>query len=294
MHRSTIDRDGCPVWNFDHGEPLACDVVAWDRLGVGTRCETWLGWSTALWCPAVVKMARPHQCDNPRARLSLEREITALQDNPHPVLPRLIAADLDAEAPYIVIEYIDGESLDAMTEDAPLDWASTAMLGIHLLSAVTALHGSGVAHLDIKPENVVIRNGRPTLVDFGSARPLGRHQPAGHPVGTLGYAAPEMEACRPISTPMDVYSIGATLREALTGLSPYDVDPDCRALAAAPFDDVLHPRLTTLIAAMLAPRAGDRPTVPAALEGFADLFDVDERPWPAWIRATQESRPQAG
>jgi serine/threonine protein kinase len=285
MHEQGIGDDGDPVWDLSQGDRLVDGIVAWERLGEGARCETWLGWSRPLWCPVVVKLARPHQRTHPRATNSLAREVAAIGDNPHPVLPRMFAAGLDTEIPHVVVEYVDGDSLDAVIEDnGPFDGPSTALLAVQLLSALMSLHGRGLAHLDIKPENVVVRDGRPVLVDFGSARELGRPQPTGHPVGTPGYAAPEMEACEPISTGMDVFGVGVTLREAFTGLSIYDNDP-LRRLAAEdpPYPD--NPGLVALIRAMLAPSPADRPTVPEALDAFAGLFDPERRPWPIWLSA---------
>jgi serine/threonine protein kinase len=285
MHEQAIGDDGDPVWDLSQGDRLVDGIVALERLGEGARCETWLGWSRPLWCPVVVKLARPHQRTHPRATNSLAREVAAIGDNPHPVLPRMFAAGLDTEIPHVVVEYVDGDSLDAVIEDnGPFDGPSTALLAVQLLSALMSLHGRGLAHLDIKPENVVVRDGRPVLVDFGSARELGRPQPTGHPVGTPGYAAPEMEACEPISTGMDVFGVGVTLREAFTGLSIYDNDP-LRRLAAEdpPYPD--NPGLVALIRAMLAPSPADRPTVPEALDAFAGLFDPERRPWPIWLSA---------
>src|SRR6478752_3689286 len=133
------DDDGNPVWTFAPGDPLVDDVVAWERLGVGYRCETWLGWSRSLWCPVAVKMARPHQQRHPRARKSLGREVAALENNPHPVLPTLIRDCTDADLPHIVLEYIDGPPLDEVAEEEPLDAPCTAMLATSLLSALMAV-----------------------------------------------------------------------------------------------------------------------------------------------------------
>lgn len=287
MQHSLIDDDGQPSWHVEAGAGLVPGVLAWDRLGVGHRCETWLGWSEPLWSPVVVKLPRPHQQAHPRARLALAREVAALQNNPHPVLPRLMHAELDAPMPYVVFEHIDGDALDSVVDDAPLDPASTARLAVQLLSALVVLHRRGIAHLDIKPENVMVRGGRPTLVDFGSARRLGSLQPVGHPVGTVGYAAPEMEACDPVSAAMDVYGVGATLREAFSGQSVYDVDPRRRREAANPTFPAGNQALVALIGDMLATSPADRPTVPAALDSFAALFEAAERPWPEWVSAVR-------
>jgi serine/threonine protein kinase len=168
-----------------------------------------------------------------------------------------------------------------LLEQSPLDDRSTAMLAVHLLSALTALHRRGIAHLDVKPDNVIVSGGHPTLIDFGSARRLGSAQPAGRPVGTFGFAAPEMEACEPISAAMDVFGVGATLRRAQAAICVDVPEPDgaghCRPGLSAGLD--------RLIDAMLAARAGDRPSVPAALDAVAELFDTDERPWPSWLSA---------
>lgn len=287
---TAVDEDGDLVWDPTPGTLLVPDIAAWDRLGVGGRTETWLGWSVSQWHLVVVKLARPHQVGHPRARLTLQREADALAGDAHPVLPRLLRRGLDAEIPYVVTEFVAGDALDEVAGTAPLDPVSAAVLAMDLLSAASSLHQRQLAHLDIKPENVVLRDHRTVLLDFGSVRTLGSRQPAGRPVGTLGYAAPEMEACAPISAAMDVYGIGATLREALTGLSPYDHDARRRRaalapLAVAPGEVSVH----SLAAAMLADDPRDRPTVPAALAAVAALFDPQSRPWPAWVGAVKRT-----
>src|SRR4051794_18661736 len=206
--------DGLPVWAYHGGEELVPGLVARERLGVGSRCETWLAWSPASWAPVVVKLARPHQLEHPRARRSLQREVDALVGNLHPCLPRLYAADLDAERPHVVLEHIDGVPLaDLLTPWRYRGTTTTAHLAVQLLSALLPLHARGVAHLDLKPDNIVVRDGRVVVVDFGSARRIGSAQPPGRPVGTLGYASPEMEACAPVSAAMDVYGVGAVAAE---------------------------------------------------------------------------------
>ena len=182
-----LDADGAPVWARTEGQELVPGVAAWRRLGVGLRCETWLGWSRRGWHPVVVKLARPHQVAHPRAWASLTREVYVLTRARHPNLPSLYGSQLDTARPYVVCEYVDGPDLaDELDAGGPLDVVSAARLAAQVLSALTAVHATGAAHLDVKPENVLIRDGRPVLVDFGSARPIGSTQPVGHPVGTVG------------------------------------------------------------------------------------------------------------
>ncbi len=261
-----LDPDGDPVWSTREGAPLVPDVQAWQRLGVGGRCEAWLGWCHLLWAPVVVKLPRPHQVDHPRARASLAREVAALDGVLHPHLPRLYRADLDADVPYVVEEHVDGPDLDDLLDRRRVRPRSAALLGTQLLSALLPLHARGTAHLDVTPANVVVRDGRAVLVDLGSARPIGSRQPAGHPVGTPGYASPEMEACAPISAGMDVFGVGAVLRDAYRRRWP---GPGSSALAAA------VDRLT-------APEPADRPSVGEALELLAGCLPAGRPPWPRW------------
>ena len=113
---STVDPDGDPVWSVLEGAELVPGVQAWNRLGVGGRCEVWLGWCRVLWAPVVVKLPRPHQVDHPRARASLAREVRALDGVLHPHLPRLYRADLAARLPYLVEEHVDGPDLAEHTQ----------------------------------------------------------------------------------------------------------------------------------------------------------------------------------
>jgi serine/threonine protein kinase len=256
------DEDGEPVWDFAENAPTPGGFRAWERLGVGLRCETWLVWSPRLWAPAVLKLPRPHLTAHPRAARSLGRELAALRDNLHPVLPRLYDSGWNEETHYIAVEYVDGPSLaDEIDDHGAIVADEVALLGVQVLTALRTLHQRGLAHVDVKPDNIVLRDGRPVLIDFGSARELGAKQPAGRPVGTAGYAPPEMEACEPISAAMDVYALGVTLREA--------AGQPCGALA-----EVLD--------RMCDPDPARRPSDHAALDALGALFSDELRPWPAW------------
>lgn len=266
------DEDHEPIWGFAEGGELPGGALAVDRLGVGVRCETWLAWSRKPWTPVVVKLARPHLVDHPRAAKALRREATALSGARHPAIPKLIADGIDDPVPHLVMEYIDGPPLDAVLDErGALAPADAALLCVQILAAVTDLHSRGLAHLDLKPENVVLRGGRPVVIDHGSARVLGAPQPAGKPIGTEGYAAPEQEACRPISTTMDCYGVGAILYEAVTN------------------EFVGHPRVAVpddvapIVAGLLEPDPERRLTASEAMLALAAAVPVPRRPWPAWV-----------
>jgi serine/threonine protein kinase len=261
--------DGEPIWPYDEGTPMPGGFLAWDRMAVGQRCETWMVWSPSSWIPAILKLPRPHLVTHPRAALALSREVAALRGNPHPVLPRLYAEDTTGPVPFIAMEYVDGPTLaDEIDDSGKLTESEVAILGLQLLTGLRALHVRGLAHVDVKPENVVLRDGRPVLVDFGSARELGAVQLAGKPVGTVGYASPEMEACEPISAGMDVYSLGVSLHEALTGDAPVE------GTAPAPVHDVID--------RLYAADPARRPSLTEAYALLGTLLPEDDRPWPEW------------
>ena len=265
------DLDHLPVWRCVPGETQLGDCVVVERLGVGHRTETWLAWSRPLWCPVVLKLLRPGQVAHPRALATLQREVDALDGVTHPALPRLVEQHLRADVPHLLTEYVDGPTLaEVVDDDGPLRPRDVARLGAQLLPALAVLHARGLAHLDVKPENVLLRDGRPVLVDLGSSRPLGTRQPPGRPVGTVGYAAPEMEACAPVSAAMDLFGLGAVLAEALTGV-PFTERPT-----------LTRSRVTPLVRRLVADDPAHRGTTAGALEALADACGAD-RPWPEWL-----------
>ena len=264
--------DGEPVWDLTEGSELPGKNFAVERLEVGGRCETWLVWNPSLWSPAVLKLARPHQLGRSGAVRTLYRETAALAGNLHPALPRLLADGTSDPMPYILIEYINGPALDEeIDENGAISAEEAAVLGAQLLPALASLHDRGLAHLDVKPANVVLRDGQPILLDFGAARPIGSLQNAGFPVGTDGYIAPEQEACEPVTLAMDLYGLGMVLAEAVTGVP--------RAEGA----EIPPSPLAPLIRQLRSEQPAERGTTGDVLVALAEAAGEPLRPWPAWL-----------
>lgn len=270
MEPVDTDDNGWPTWVFGQGSELPGDTLAMERLGVGGRWETWLVWCPRLWSPAVLKVARPRQSRLDSAVKTLRREVVALTGNLHPALPRLLADGCAEPVPYILVEYVDGPALDEeICENGPLDPAEAALVGAQLLPAIAALHNQGLAHLDLKSANVVLRESRPVLIDFGTAAEIGSRQPAGRPVGTEGYVAPEQEACAPVSAAMDLYGLGMILAEAVTGVPR----AEGAEIPASALGEIIH-RLRSDDPAGRGTDAENLVALAAA---------TDTRPWPAWL-----------
>jgi len=164
-----------------------------------------------------------------RSRLHSERHILATLD--HPSIARLIdSGDLEDGTPYLVMEYVDGESIDSYCDSRTLFVRERLDLFVKVCAAVQYAHRNLVVHRDIKSSNIfVTAEGAPKLLDFGIAKllapeslshtlPVTRLQER---ILTPENAAPEQVLGRPITTATDIYALGVLLYQLLTGRSPY-------------------------------------------------------------------------
>jgi serine/threonine protein kinase len=164
-----------------------------------------------------------------RSRLHSERHILATLD--HPSIARLIdSGDLEDGTPYLVMEHVDGESIDSYCDSRTLFVRERVELFVKVCTAVQYAHRNLVVHRDVKASNIfVTAEGTPKLLDFGIAKllapeslshtlPVTRLQER---ILTPENAAPEQVLGRPITTATDIYSLGVLLYQLLTGRSPY-------------------------------------------------------------------------
>src|SRR5450755_868985 len=164
-----------------------------------------------------------------RSRLHSERHILASLD--HGSIARLIdSGDLEDGTPYLVMEYVDGESIDSYCDSRTLFIRERLELFISVCAAVHYAHRNLVVHRDIKASNIFVTDeGNPKLLDFGIAKllapenlshtlPVTRLQER---ILTPENAAPEQVLGRPITTATDIYALGVLLYQLLTGRSPY-------------------------------------------------------------------------
>lgn len=150
-------------------------------------------------------------------RLAAERQILA--ELQHPNIARLHdGGTTPSGAPYLVMEYIDGQPLDAWCEARSPGLRERLALFLRICDAVQAAHRRLVVHCDLKPGNVLVRaDGEPVLLDFGIARLLGEDADEGGGFCTPAYASPELlRGGAPVGTSSDVFSLGAMLGELLS------------------------------------------------------------------------------
>jgi serine/threonine protein kinase len=299
-----------PSWSWSPGDELAPGLLAWALLGDGRRCETWLAWDLGRWCPVAVKLPRPGQGAQAVAALAGEARVAAAVA--HPGIRRLLEDRLDQPLPHLVFEYVEGPTLDdALADEGPFHPVDVLLAGMQLAAALGHLHGRGLAHLDVKPGNVVLREGRPVLIDLGLARPVGEAPAGRHRRGSPPWMAPEQVRRRPASPGMDLFALGAVLFELATGtqaFDPADAGPPARrwpqlagpAPRARSRSPEVPAALDRAVAALLAPDPADRPATAAQALGLlaeampADVAEED-RPWPTWAsgrwRASAMERP---
>ncbi len=150
------------------------------------------------------------------------RECRILAQLVHPHIVPILDASSDSGLLWFVMPYLGDDTLDARLRTAPLDARAAMRVATELIDALACAHDAGILHRDIKPSNVFLNGDHALLADFGVAaleQPAGQTLTGdGHLVGTLRYMAPELRQGSVATVHSDLYSLGATLYEASTGL----------------------------------------------------------------------------
>lgn len=160
-----------------------------------------------------------------RARFANERRILATLE--HPNIARLLDAGADAGgAPYVAMEYVEGEPITRWCDARSLDLRERVTLYLKVLDAVQSAHGRLIVHRDLKPANILVDgSGEPKLLDFGIAKLVDTDTRGltltGFAPLTPEYASPEQVRGEPIGTASDIYALGVLLYELCVGERPY-------------------------------------------------------------------------
>jgi nucleotide-binding universal stress UspA family protein len=176
--------------------------------------------------PALIKIPTTEAGHGGEGILGFETETCVLSALNAPCVPRVAAKGDIAKAPYLVLEYIEGTSLEEMLAAGPLPAAQVAALGATVADALHCIHGQGVIHFDLKPENIIIRpTGEAALIDFGMARharyPDLLAEERRFASGSAPYISPEQVLGDRNDPRSDLYSLGAMLYELVTGELPF-------------------------------------------------------------------------
>jgi serine/threonine-protein kinase len=178
---------------------------------------------------------------------------------------------------FLTMEYVDGPSLArVLAEKGPLPAADVVGVGRQIAEGVAAAHRAGVLHRDLKPDNVLLAEGRALITDFGIARPAGDE--GGPVVGTPSYMAPEQLRGDAAGPAADVFAIGAILFEMYTGARAFSgVDRPAVPPSAMPGFPALGAVVARCLEAEPAARFGTAAEVAAALAGLVPAAEPTSR-----------------
>jgi tRNA A-37 threonylcarbamoyl transferase component Bud32 len=198
------------------------------KLGSGGMSTVYLARDTTLDRQVAVKVMHREMSEQADQLERFRQEARAVAKLSHPNVVAVIDAGEDGGHPYIVFEYVEGETLkQRINRIGALDAQEALAYAIEIGRGLTVAHARKMVHRDIKPQNVLIdAEGRAKLTDFGISRQLERDglTATGRVLGTTDYVSPEQAMGHGVDQRSDVYSLGVVLYEMLVGQVPYHAD----------------------------------------------------------------------
>lgn len=203
-------------------------VILQEKLGQGVSCFVFRGWDESEQMPVAVKIVNWNNVvDRDAALKQMRTEAAALARVKHNRVVRFIDFGFDPRYPYLITEFIEGRPLGELVRTGgamPPEWA--VYFASQVADGLGAVWKAGLVHRDIKPDNILIGpNGIAKLIDFGSAIALVNQDPNAVPelAGTPAYLAPEQARdANLVDLRADIYSLGVTFFEVLTGRMPFE------------------------------------------------------------------------
>ena len=243
------------------------EVIA--PIGAGGMGEVYKARDTRLDRIVALKVLAESMTGDPQSLARFEREARAIASLEHPNICALYDLGQDTDINYIVIQYLEGETLAERLKKGALPLDQVFRYGVEIADALDKAHRAGIVHRDLKPANIMLTKSGAKLLDFGLAKlrippkPFGMSTLTsfgGDPgtgqgtiLGTLHYMAPEQIEGREADPRTDIFALGAVLFEATTGKRAFDAATSAGVIGAILKDDP-------------PPMADNRPLVPPALD----------------------------
>src|SRR5215207_7428243 len=210
-------------------------------LGRGGMGVVYLAEQPELGRRVAIKVIAPALASDPDylERFRRESRLAAAIEHPN-AIPIYEAGVADADMPYLVMRYVEGEDLSSLLRrEGRLDTKRAAAIVDQIAGALDEAHARGLVHRDVKPANVIVESRRGTehacLTDFSLTREMDASSgvtATGRWVGTIDYASPEQIKGRPVDARCDVYALVCVLFTTLTGRLPFERDEDVAKLYA--------------------------------------------------------------
>ncbi len=219
------------------------------QLGAGGMGEVYRARDTRLDRTVAVKVLAAHLSSSAELKQRMEREGRAISSLNHPCICQLYDIGSQDGTDYLVMEFLEGETLAERLRKGALPMAEILKIGIAVAEALAVAHRSGIVHRDLKPGNIMLTQGGAKLMDFGLAKPLGMQTTtsgsgaappsftaaatlsgpspltplttAGSIVGTIQYMSPEQIEGKEADARSDIFAFGAVLYEMAAGKRPF-------------------------------------------------------------------------
>ena len=286
----------CPHCGTQQKVPaVLCPFLLAEQMGAGGMGAVYRAVDQALGRFVAIKVMKQQLGADTELVESFLREARAAAALNHPNIVQIYSCGQEKGQPYIVMELVGGGRMDQLMEDGKkVDEVRLLQIALDVAEGLKAANGASLVHGDIKPANILFdQNGTAKVVDFGLAQFVNRQQEQGGIWGTPYYISPERARGGKADHRSDIYSLGATLYHALTGVPPFDGKtatdvvvarlkaPPVKILDLAP---TLQPQTAAVIERMMAADPVLRYPTSASL--LADLRSA--------LHAAKESRSASG
>jgi len=218
-------------------------------VGAGGMGEVYLATDTRLDRKVAIKVLASHLSSSPELKQRMEREARAISSLNHPHICHLYDIGSQDGTDYLVMEFLEGETLAERLRKGALPLNEVFKVGIAVAEALAVAHRSGIVHRDLKPGNIMLTQGGAKLMDFGLAKPLGIQTSAsgsasapsftaaatlsgpsplsplttaGTIIGTIQYMSPEQIEGKEADARSDIFAFGTVLYEMATGRRPFE------------------------------------------------------------------------
>ena len=252
-------------------------------LGRGGMAVVYLAHDTELGRPVAVKVLADHGMEDHSFRARFAREARIAAGLTHPNVVQVFDVGEEAGRPFIVMEYVEGETLgDELRRERRLAPARVIDVARQCCAGLACAHAAGLVHRDIKPQNLLVAaDGAVKIADFGVAHALDqtRLTLTGSIVGTARYLAPEQTVSTRVTGAADVYALGVVMYELLTGRPPHPGDSLPELVLAKRRESAKPPRalrpeipaqLDAAVVSCLAAAPERRPTAAGLAEALTD------------------------
>lgn len=230
-----ISGESCSQHRLAPGLELGPYVIE-ARLGAGGMGEVYRAKDKRLQRDVALKVLSWQMADSPGLRQRLEREAKVISSLNHPHICTLYDIGRQEEIDYLVMEFLEGDTLAQRLKRGALPLAKVLEFAIQIAGALAAAHAAGIVHRDLKPGNIMLTKSGAKLLDFGLAKvraaetgpgaavdgPAAPITSAGMVVGTLQYMSPEQIQGHEADARSDLFAFGATLYEMLTGQRAFE------------------------------------------------------------------------